>query len=62
MERLMFLFSPNKRYNMMDNWYVENLHIWSEDKILDVVEKYFQYKEVDKNKPPHNIRLILWHK
>ncbi len=58
MQKLISFLPPNKRYTK-DNWYVEYFTVWSEKKIKKVVGKYFNYKEVDKGKPAHNIRLVL---
>ena len=59
MRRILFFIPANKRYNMMDNWYVEYMHVLGRPEILAMLSGFHDIKEVDEGKPPHNIRLVM---
>jgi len=59
MRVLLFFLPANKRYNMMDNWYVEYMHVSKRHDVLSMLTGFYDTKEVDRNKPPHNIRVVM---
>lgn len=59
MRRLLFFIPPNKRYNTMDNWYVEYMQTPTRAEVYTMLGEFHGIQEVDKGNPPHNIRLIM---
>lgn len=59
MRKLLFFIPANKRYNIMDNWYVEYMQVLDRERILNMVDYFVEVKEVDRNNPEYNIRLVL---
>lgn len=59
MQRLLSFVPANKRYNMMDNWYVKYMWVLKREEILSLLGDFYDVKEVDRDKPAHNIRLMM---
>lgn len=59
MRRLLFFIPANTRYNRMDNWYVEYMHILKREGVLAMLKGFHDITEVDRGKPPYNIRLVM---
>lgn len=55
--RALFFFVPaNKRY-LMDNWYVEYMHVLTKEDVEHLLKKFKEWRIIHEP-PPHNIRII----